>query len=101
MAEAAVVSKAMFELLYHCLLFFLLCVFCVGSLFVVWLLVPFCFNNHPKRDTLIFYSYVGSGPASTVQLKKYQEFQAPQKIFECLATQKFPPILSLDLKKIP
>ena len=26
-----------------------------------------------------FFSYVGSGPASTVHPKKYQEFQAPQK----------------------
>ena len=29
--------------------------------------------------TLIFSSYVGSGPASAVHPKKYQEFQAPQK----------------------
>ena len=28
--------------------------------------------------TLNFSSYVGSGPASTVHPKKYQEFQAPQ-----------------------
>ena len=26
-----------------------------------------------------FSAYVGSGPASTVHPKKYQEFQAPQK----------------------
>ena len=30
-------------------------------------------------DTLIFSSYVGSGLASTIHSKKYQEFQAPQK----------------------
>ena len=29
--------------------------------------------------TLIFSSYVGSGPASTVHPKKYQEFQTPPK----------------------
>ena len=29
--------------------------------------------------TLIFSSYVGSGPATTVHQKKYQEFQAPKK----------------------
>ena len=29
--------------------------------------------------TLFFSSYVGSGPASTIHLKKYQEFQAPKK----------------------
>ena len=31
--------------------------------------------------TLICSSYVGSGPASTVHPNKYQELQAPQKIF--------------------
>ena len=31
---------------------------------------------------------LGSGPASTVHPKKYQEFQAPQKIFEILAPPK-------------
>ena len=35
--------------------------------------------------TLIFSSYVGSGPASTLHPQKYQEFQAPQKIFATLA----------------
>ena len=35
-----------------------------------------------------FSAYVGSGPASTIHTKKYQVFQAPQKIFEFLATQK-------------
>ena len=40
--------------------------------------------------TLIFSSYVGSGPASTVHPKKYQEFQAPQKKFEILATKIIP-----------
>ena len=42
-----------------------------------------------QGGTLIFSSYVGSGPASTVHpppQKKYQEFQAPQKIFEILPT---------------
>ena len=51
--------------------------------------------------TLIFSAYVGSDPASTVHPKKYQEFQAPQKIFEILATPKNIPILYLDLKKRP
>ena len=32
---------------------------------------------------------------------KYQEFQAPPKIFEILATPKISPILYLDLKKRP
>ena len=32
-----------------------------------------------------FSSHVDSGPASTIHPKKYQEFQAPQKIFEILA----------------
>ena len=40
--------------------------------------------------TLIFSSYVGSGPASTLHSQKYQEFQAPQKIFEILAAQNTP-----------
>ena len=33
----------------------------------------------PWGGTLIFSSYVRSGPASTVQPKKIQEFQAPPK----------------------
>ena len=41
--------------------------------------------------TLIYSSYVGSGPASTVHPKKYQEFQAPPKNIEILATPKSPP----------
>ena len=31
--------------------------------------------------------------------KQYQEFQAPQKLFEYLATPKNTPILYIDLKK--
>ena len=31
------------------------------------------------KGTLIFSSYVDSGPASTIHPKKYQEFQAPKK----------------------
>ena len=49
--------------------------------------------------TLIFSSYVGSGSASTIHPQKYQEFQAPQKTFDILATQKISPILYPDLKK--
>ena len=52
-------------------------------------------------DTQIFFVYVGSDPASTVHPPKNQEFQAPQKIFEILATPKNIPILYLDLKKDP
>ena len=54
-----------------------------------------------REGTLIFSAYVGSDPASAVHPKKYQEFQAPQKIFEILATPKNIPILYLDLKKDP
>ena len=32
-----------------------------------------------EGGTLVFSSYVGSYPASTVHPQKYQEFQAPQK----------------------
>ena len=46
--------------------------------------------------TLNFSSYVGSSPAFTLHPKKYQEFRAPQKIFEILATQKYIPILYND-----
>ena len=49
--------------------------------------------DKPPGWVLSFFSYVGSGPAPTVQppppkkkRKKYEEFQAPQKIFEILAT---------------
>ena len=49
-----------------------------------------------------FYAYVGSGPASALHPKKYQEFQAPQKIFEILATKKnTPPFCTLTLRKDP
>ena len=53
----------------------------------------------PQGGTLIFSTYVGSDPASTVHPKKYQEFQAPQKIFEILATQKISQFCTLTLKK--
>ena len=50
--------------------------------------------------TLIFSSYVGSDPAFTVHPKKYQEYQAPQKIFEVLATPpKYPISVPLTIKK--
>ena len=41
-------------------------------------------NAKGRRGTLIFSSYVGSGPASTVHPQKYKLFQTPQKIFEIL-----------------
>ena len=42
-----------------------------------------------------FSSYVDLDPASTVYPQKHQEYQAPQKTLEILATQ----ILCLDLRK--
>ena len=36
--------------------------------------------NSRGEGTLFFSSYVGSGPASTIHPKKYQEIQASQKI---------------------
>ena len=51
--------------------------------------------------TLIFSAYVGSDPVSTVHSKKYQEFQAPQNIFEILATQNISQFCTLPLKKTP
>ena len=52
--------------------------------------------------TLIFSTYVGSDPASTVHPKKISGISSTQKqIFEILATQKNIPILYLDLKKDP
>ena len=43
-------------------------------------------NYGPESGGVLsfFPSYVGSGPGSTIHQKKYQEFQAPQKIFEFL-----------------
>ena len=41
--------------------------------------------------SLIFSSYVDSGPASTIHPKKYPEFQVHKKKFEILATQKIIP----------
>ena len=50
--------------------------------------------------TFIYSSCVGSGPASTVHSKKYQEFQALQKCLKLLKQpQKISPILYLDPKK--
>ena len=46
------------------------------------LITPRHFSNPQGVGTLIFSSYVGSGLAFTVYHQKYQEFQAPQKIFE-------------------
>ena len=48
--------------------------------------------------TLNFSSYLGSGPASTVHPKKYQEFQAPPKNIEILASQNIPPFCTLTLR---
>ena len=36
-------------------------------------------SGEGRGFTLIFSSYVGLGPASTVHTPKHQEFQAPQK----------------------
>ena len=59
-------------------------------------------NPGGRCGVLYFFSYVGSGPASTFTQKiNFQEFQAPQKIFEILAAPKIPPNLYLDLKKRP
>ena len=52
---------------------------------MIWIIQP----QGGGGGTLIFSSYVGSGPASTVH---------PKKIFEILATPKISPILYLDLK---
>ena len=54
-----------------------------------------------RGDVLIFSSYVGSDPTSTVHPKKYQEFQAHQKIFEIIATPKKSPVLYIDFKERP
>ena len=55
-----------------------------------------------EGGTLIFSSYVASGPASTVHLKKILGISStPKKIFVILATQKISPIMYLDLKKSP
>ena len=51
--------------------------------------------------TLIFSSYVGSDPASTVHPKKHEEFQAPQKNIKILATPKNTQFCTLTLKKDP
>ena len=50
------------------------------------------FSKGRGGGTLVLSSYVDSGPVSTVHPQKYQEFQAPPKIY---------PILYLDLKKTP
>ena len=52
-----------------------------------------------QGGTQFFSVYVGSDPASIVHPKKYQELQAPQKIFEILATQKISQFCTLTLKK--
>ena len=55
----------------------------------LWEIVP---PIVPPRGVLSFFSlYIGLGPATTVHPQKYKEFQAHQKIFEILATQKIIP----------
>ena len=64
-----------------------------------------------QGSTLIFSSYVDSGPASTAhppppppppkKKKINTNFTHPKKIFENLATQKNTRLLYLDLKKRP
>ena len=50
--------------------------------------------------TLIFSSYVGSGQASTVHPKKYQEFQAPQiDIWNFSNPKIYPPFCTLTFRK--
>ena len=76
----------------------------------------FLFNNsrpHPRKifawvsytqeegGTLVFSSYVGSGPASTVHPKKISGISSTPKIFEILATPKNIQILYPDLKEGP
>ena len=51
--------------------------------------------------TLIFSTYVGSDPASTVHPQKISGISSTPKIFEILATPKNIRILYLDLKKDP
>ena len=86
----------------------ILCMCVVGCLTLCALVVASVYFVLLCRDltregggTLICSAYVGSDPASALHPKKYQEFQAPQKIFEILATQRNIPILYLDLKKRP
>ena len=55
------------------------------KIIVIFILISIITRGRP---TLIFSIYVGSGPASTVHPKKYQEFWAPQKMFEILETPK-------------
>ena len=54
-----------------------------------------------QGGTLIFSSYVGSGPASTVHLYKIPGISSTQFRFEILATPTNIAILYLDLKKRP
>ena len=60
-------------------------------------------SNQPQGGggTIIFSSYVGSGPASTRQPKKYQVFQAPQKYLKFSNPKKYPPFCTLTLIKDP
>ena len=57
--------------------------------------------DHTSPDGMVlsfFSSYIGLGPASTGYPKKYRKFQAIQKVFEILATQKISCILYPGLK---
>ena len=65
------------------------------KIIVIFILISIITRGRPA---LFFSVYVGSGPASTVHPKKYQEFRAPQKMFEILGTPKNT-ILYLALKK--
>ena len=57
-------------------------------------------DANPRGGTLVFSAYVGSDPASTVHPQKISGISnTPKKYLKFLATQKYIPILNLDLKK--
>ena len=61
--------------------------------FVVTCMCPRGGGGGGGGGTLIFSAYVGSGPASTVHPKKYQEFQAPpKKYLKFWQPPKIPPL---------
>ena len=55
----------------------------------------------PRGGTLIFSSYVGSDPASTVHPKKTSGISSTPKKYWNFSNPKKYPILYIDLKKRP
>ena len=65
-------------------------------------LIKTCISMYTQGGTLIFSSYIGSDPASTVHPQKISGISStPKKYLKFYQPPKLSPFLNLDLKKRP